>query len=162
VDNRVGFPPLVQVETAAASDKVVLDHQAARLINAWHPPPVPTDNRDTPARCLRQGAKGGGLLWTPALTGSKGRYAAVSHRSIDGPEQGERLRSRRTAIAPMLALGAQAGGATAPHKQFPMQRLANVRTCLTLAPLTRQVAKIATSFWDLPLRNLATIVSAFT
>jgi hypothetical protein len=77
-------------------------------------------------------------------------------------EQVELLRGRRTPIELMFDLVAQALGATGPQKQLPMQRLDNVRTCLTLATLTIQVAMIANSIWGLPLRNISTIASAFT
>jgi hypothetical protein len=99
---------------------------------------------------------------TPALKWTTGRYAAAYQRYIDWPEQVELLRSHRTAIAPVFDLVAQAVGATGPQKQVPIQRLANVRTCLTLATLTVQVAMIANSIWALPLRNISTIASAFT
>lgn len=162
VDNRVGFPKLVQVETASVSEKVVIDHQAERMINDFRPATVTTDNSYTQALRIRQWAKRGVLLLTPALKWTTGRYAEAYHRYIDWPEQVELLRSRRTAIEPMFDLVAQAVGATGPQKQVPIQRLANVRTCLTLATLTVQVAMIANSIWALPLRNISTIASAFT
>jgi hypothetical protein len=71
--------------------------------------------------CIRQWAKRGLVLVTPALTWTTGH-----------------------------------------QKQLPMQRLDNVRACLALATLTVQVAMIANSIWDLPLRNISTIASAFT
>jgi hypothetical protein len=48
------------------------------------------------------------------------------------------------------------------QKQLPVQRLDNVRPCLTLATLAVQVAMIANSIWGLPLRNISTLVTAFT
>jgi hypothetical protein len=61
----------------------------------------------------------------------------------------------------MFDLVAQALGATGLHKQWPLQRLDNVRTCLALATLTVQVAMIINSIWGLPLRNISTLASAF-
>jgi hypothetical protein len=162
VNNRVGFPKLAQVETAAVSEKVVIDHQAEQLIHDFRPATVTTDDSYTQATRIRQWAQRGVLLLTPALKWTTGRYAEAYHRYIGWPEQVELLRSRRTAIEPMFDLVAQALGATGPQKQLPVQCLDNVRTCLTLATLTIQVAMIANSIWGLPLRNISTIASAFT
>lgn len=162
VDNRVGFPKLVHVATASVSETLVIDHQAAQLLNDLRPATVTTDDSYTHALRIRQWAKRGVVLLTPALKWTKGRYAAAYHRYIGWPEQVELLRSRRTAIEPMFDLVAKALGTTGRQKQLPMQRLANVRTCLALATLTVQVAMIANSIWDLPLRNISTIATAFT
>ena len=162
VANRVGFPKMVQVETAAVSEKVVIDHQAEQLLNDFRPATVTTDNSYAQAMRIRQWAKRGVLLLTPALKWTTGRYAEAYHRYIAWPEEVELLRSRRTAIEPVFDLVAQALGTTGPQKQLPLQRLDNVRTCLTLATLTIQVAMIANSIWGLPLRNISTIASAFT
>jgi hypothetical protein len=82
--------------------------------------------------------------------------------SVEQPEQRDLLQSRRTAIEPIFALLAKTCGPTGRQKPLPIQRLANVRTCLALATLTVQVAMIANSIWYLPLRNISTIASAFT
>lgn len=62
----------------------------------------------------------------------------------------------------MFDLVAKALGTTGRQKPLAMQRLENVRTCLALATLTVQVAMIANSIWDLPLRNISTLATAFT
>ena len=72
------------------------------------------------------------------------------------------LQSRRTAIEPIFDLAAKALGTTGRQKRLPIQHLANVRTCLALATLTVQVAMIANSIWNLPLRNISTIATAFS
>lgn len=162
VNNRVGFPKLAQVETASVSEKVVIDQQAEQLLNDFRPATVTTDDSYTQVMRIRQWAKRGVVLLTPALRWTKGRYAEAYHRYIDWPEQGELLRSRRTAIEPIFDLVAQALGATGPQKPLPLQRLDNVRTSLMLATLTVQVAMIANSIWGLPLRNISTMASAFT
>jgi hypothetical protein len=64
-------------------------------------------------------------------------------------------------------VGPTGGGAAEPRrameqKQLPIQKLANVRTCLALATFTVQVAMIANSIWGLPLRNISTMAAAFT
>ncbi len=42
-----------------------------------------------------------------------------------------------------------------------MQRLDNVQTCLALGTVTVQVALITNRTWDVPLRSLATLGTAF-
>lgn len=162
VDNRVGFPKMVQVETATVSEKIVIDQQADQLIDGFDPATVTTDNSYAQAMRIRQWAKRGVVLLTPASKWTKGRYATAYHDYIDQPEQRELLQSRRTAVEPIFDLVAKAFGATGRQKQLPVQRLDNVRTCLALATLTVQVAMVANSIWGLPLRNISTLATAFT
>jgi hypothetical protein len=161
VDNRVGFPKLAQVETATVSAKVVIDQQADQIIDHCDPATVTTDNSYAQAMRIRQWAKRGVVLCTPALKWTKGRYGTAYHDSIEQPEQRDLLQSRRTAIEPIFDLRAKVLGTTGRQKPLPVQRLANVRTCLALATLTIQVAMIANSVWGLPLRNISTIAMAF-
>ena len=162
VDNRVGFPKLVQVETATVAETIVIDHQAEQIIHDFAPATVTTDNSYAQARRIRQWAQGGVVLLTPALKWTKGRYAKAYHSYVNQPEQRDLLQSRRTAIEPIFDLVAKALGTTGRQKQLPVQRLANGRPCLALATLTVQVAMIANSIWGLPLRNISTLVTAFT
>ena len=162
VDNRVGFPKMVQVETASVSEKLVIDQQAEPLIHTFHPATVTTDNSYAQAMRIRQWATRGVVLLSPAVKWTKGRYAKAYHYYIDQPEQRDLLQSRRTAIEPMFDLVAKALGTTGRQKQLAIQRLDNVRTCLALATLTVQVAMIANSIWDLPLCNISTLATAFT
>jgi hypothetical protein len=161
-DNRAGFPKLAQVETGAVSESPVLDEQAERIIHTLGPDTLTGDDSYTRASRIRQWAKHGVLLLAPALKWVKGRYATVYHRFITQPENADLLHSRRTAIEPVFDLVAKVLGTTARQKQLPIQRLANVRTCLVLATLTIQVAMIANSIWGLPLRNISTMAAAFT
>jgi hypothetical protein len=162
VDNRVGFPKLAQVETATVSETIVLDHQAERIIHDFDPATLTTDNSYAQATRIRQWARQGVVLLTPAVKWLKGRYAMAYHNYIDRPEQRDLLQSRRTAIEPIFDLVAKVLGTTSRQKQLPVQRLDNVRTCLALATLTVQVAMVANSIWGLPLRNISTLASAFT
>lgn len=160
VDNRAGFPKMVQVETASVSEKVVIDQQADQIIESFRPATMSTDNSYAQASRIRQWAKRGVLLLSPAVQWIKGRYAKAYHDYIDQPEQRELVQSRRTAIEPIFDLVAKALGTTGRHKQLALQRLDNVRTCLALATLTVQVAMIANSIWDLPLRNISILKAA--
>jgi hypothetical protein len=162
VDNRVGLPKWVQVETAAVAESDVIDQQAVALMQHFHPETVSTDNSYAKARRIRQWTKQGGVLLSPAVKWVKGRYATAYHRSIQQPENAALLRRRRTAIEPVFDLIAHVLGTTAKQKQLPIRKLANVRTCLALATVTVQVAMIAHSIWGLPLRNISTMAAAFT
>jgi hypothetical protein len=162
VDNRVGFPQWVQVDTAAVAESDVSDQQAVPLMQSFHPETVTTDNSYAKARRIRQWAQQGVGLLSPAVKWVKGRYATAYHCYIQQPENAALLRSRRTAIDPIFDLSAQVLGTTAKQKQLPLHKLANVRTCLALATLTVQVAMIANSIWGLPLRNISTMAAAFT
>jgi hypothetical protein len=162
VDNRVGFPKWVQIETAAVAESDVIDQQATPLIQHLRPATVTTDNSYAKARRIRQWAQQGVVLLSPAVQWVKGRYALAYHRYLQQPENAELLRRRRTAIEPVFDLIAQVLGTKAKQKQLPIQKLANVRTCLALATFTVQVAMIANSIWGLPLRNISTMAAAFT
>jgi hypothetical protein len=161
-NNRIGFPKLVQVETAAVSESQVLDAKEDHILHVLSPNTLTTDDSYTQARRIRRWAQAGVVLLTPALKWTQGRYATAYRRFIREPEQVELSRSRRTAIEPIFDLVAQLIGATDNHKQLPLQRLAKVRTYLALATLLLQVAMIANSIWGLPLRNISTIMAVFT
>lgn len=160
--NAVGFPSLVQVETAAVSESQVIDCKAAPIVEALQPSTLTGDNSYTQASRIRRWAKQGVALLTPALKWVKGRYAAAYHRFIAQPHHVALLQARRTAIEPVFDLVAKVIGATANHKQLPLQQLAKVRTCLTLAALTLQLAMIVNNVWGLPLHNISHLMAVFT
>lgn len=162
VGSPIGFPKLVQVETASVSEKVVIDQQADQIIRQFHPETVTTDNSYAQAQRIRQWAKQGVVLLTPAFKWTKGRYALAYHHDINQPEQRELLKRRRTAIEPMFDIVAKVLDTTGRQKQLAIQRLDNVRTCLALETLTVQVAMIVNSIWGLPLRNISAITTALT
>jgi hypothetical protein len=64
VNNRVGFPKLMQVETASVPETIVIDQQTERLLNDFRPATVTTDNSYTQALRIRQWAKRGVVLLT--------------------------------------------------------------------------------------------------
>jgi hypothetical protein len=152
----------VQLETASVGESPVLQAKEPCLVHALAPQTLTTDDAYTQARRIRRWAQAGVVLLTPARRWVKGRYATAYHRFIGEPQPEERLRSRRTAIEPVFDLLARLIGATDNHKQLPLQGLAHVRTCLALATLTLQVAMIANSIWGLPLRNISSMITAFT
>ena len=160
--NEAAFPILVQVETAAYPEADVLDNKADHLLHTLAPETVAADNKYTKAMRIRRWAGQGVALLTPAFKWVKGRYAQAYHRFIQQPHNAERLRRRRTSVEPLFDLVAKVLGTTGQHKQLPVQRQANVRTCLTLATLSVQIAMMINSIWGLPLRNISTMAVAFS
>jgi hypothetical protein len=160
--NPAAFPKLAQVETGAYSEKQALDTKELFLLDHLQPATLTGDDGYTKALRIRQWAKHGVALLTPALRWVKGRYAEAYHRYIAQPENVSLLHDRQTAIEPFFDLLAQVVGATDNHKQLSIQCLANVRTCLALGILIIQIAMIANSIWDLPLRSISHIGVAFT
>ncbi len=157
-----GFPVLVQVETGTVAESTVLDAQAPAILETLRPTSLSADNSYTQARRIRAWARQQVILLTPALKWQKGRYAIAYHQFIRQPENAAQLKRRRSAIEPVFDLVAKILGTTARQKQLPIQKLANVRTCLALAVLTLQVAMIANSIWGLPIRNISTLAAACT
>jgi len=161
-DNGAGFPKLVQIETAAYSEAQAMQDKEQVILYVLQPDTLCGDNGYTAARRIRQWAAHGVGLLTPAFKWVKGRYAQAYHAFIQLPDNALLLRARRTAIEPVFDLIAKLIGAVDNHKQLPLQRLENVRTCLALATLSLQVAMIINSIWALPLRSISYFQGAFT
>ncbi len=160
--NEAAFPALAQIETAAYPEGDVLDEKADHILHLIQPKTLAADNKDTQATRIRHWAKQGVVLLTPALKWVKGGYAQAYHRFIQEPDHVEHLSQRRTSVEPLFDLIAKVLGATGKPKQLPVQRQANVQTCLALATFSVQIAMIVNSIWGLPLRNISTMATAFT
>lgn len=160
--NRAAFPKLAQVETATYSEKQAITDKEPDLLSTLCPRSLTGDNSYTKALRIRAWARAGVALLTPALKWVKGSYATAYHRFIKRPRCAALLRNRRTAIEPFFDLLALVIGASGFQKQLPIQRLVNVRTCLALGVLTLQIAMIANSIWNLPLRSISSIGVAFS
>lgn len=159
--NEAAFPALVQVETASLSENAVLDQKEAVLLERLQPHTVAADNGYTKAMRIRHWAKRGVILLTPALKWVNGRFAQAYHRFIKLPDVAQHLMKRRTSVEPLFDLIAKVIGANGTQKQLPVQHLDNVRSCLTLATLSVQIAMIGNSIWGLPYRNISEMASAF-
>ena len=160
--SEIGFPKLVQVETAALSESQVLEKKEVRILNNLRPYSLTADDSYTKAMRIRRWAKAGIVLICPALRWHNGRYAKAYHRFIQQEENQDLLRSRRTAIEPIFDLVAKLIDATDNHKQIAIQGLENVRTHLALAVFTLQIAMIVNSIWGMPIRAISHIRAAFT
>ena len=125
------------------------------ILSRLRPLTLSADNGYTKAMRIRNWAKAGVILLTPATTWVKGRFAQAYHRFIKKADNRQRLRRRRTSVEPLFELIAQVLGCQGQYKQLPIQKLSNVRTCLALATLTVQIAMIINSMWQLPLRNVS-------
>ena len=160
--NRSAFPKLAQVETGVYSEKQALDTKEHYFLGRLQPDTVTGDDGYTKALRIRRWAKQGLVLLTPALRWINGRYAQAYHDYITQPCNATLLHARQTAIEPFFDLLAQVIGAIDNHKQLPIQRLINVRTCLALGILTIQIAMIANSIWNMPIRSISHIGVAFS
>lgn len=159
--NRSGFPKLVQVETASVAESQVVEQKKAALF-ALEPRAVVGDNAYFKAMRVRQWATEGVLLLTPAATWQNGRYATAYHRFITKAPFIDWLKCRKTAIEPVFDLFAKLLGTTHNHKQLPLQRLTKVRPFLCLGVLAVQIAMIVNNTFDLPLRQISNLLTAFS
>ncbi len=149
------FPKLARVETATVKEAVIIEKKREIILHYLKPITLTADNGYTKAMRIRNWAKHGVILLTPATRWVKGRFAQAYHRFLKEPDNRQRLRRRRTSVEPLFDLIAQVLGCQGNHKQLPVQKLSNVRTCLILATLTVQIAMIINSMWQMPHRNVS-------
>lgn len=160
--NEDAFPILAQVETGAVSESEVIDQQAMLILDVLYPDTVAADNSYTKALRIRRWAKRGVALLTPAIKWIKGRYAEAYHRFLQEPDIKAHLDRRKTSVEPLFDLVANVLGADGPQKQLSVQGLRNVRTCLTLAVLSVQIAMIVNCIWGVPFRTISLMSAVFT
>lgn len=156
------FPKLVQVETAAVKESIIIDEKSEVILHQLTPVTLAADNGYTKAMRIRTWAKQGVILLTPATKWVKGRFAQGYHRFLRETDNRRRLQRRRTSVEPLFDLLAQVLGCQGNDKQLPIQKLLNVSTCLTLATLTVQIAMIMNSMWQLPFRNVSHMRAVFS
>jgi hypothetical protein len=159
--NRSGFPKLAQVETASVAESPVLEHKQAALF-ALDPQVLVGDNAYCKAMRVRSWAAEGVILLTPAAQWQTGRYATAYHRFITKPPFADWLKSRKTAIEPVFDLFSKVLGTAHNHKQLPLQWLTKVRPFLGLGVLAVQIAMIVNNAFDLPLRQISNLLTAFS
>lgn len=159
--NEEAFPLLAQVETASVSESEIIDGKESIILERIQPQTLAADDAYTKAMRIRNWAKRGVALLTPALKWTNGRFARAYHRFIKQPDVLTHSAKRRTSVEPLFDLVARIIGTNAQQKQLPVQHIENVRSCLTLAVLSLQVAMIANSIWGLPHRNISEMASAF-
>lgn len=159
---QAGFPVLIEVETAAFSEKEAIRRKEAVILNQLKPHTLCGDDAYTQASRLRRWPKQGVILVTPALRWHKGRFAQAYRYFIQhDPQLAAILRQRKTAIEPIFDLIAKLLGTTAQQKQLFIQGIHNVRTHLALAVLSLQIAMTANSIWNLPFRTISHLKGVF-
>lgn len=159
--NQAGFPKLVQVETASLDESHILE-QKSDLIFQREPRALVADNAYHQVMRVRNWAKAGFLLLTPAATWKKGRYAQAYQRLINKPPFRSWLSCRRTTIEPDFDLVAKVLGTTNNQKQLPVRGMANVRTFLSLGVLAVQITMLINNIWRLPLRQISNTLTVFS
>jgi hypothetical protein len=159
--NLKGFPKLARVEPANVADSTVLEAKTEQLW-AYGPAAVVGDNGYFKAMRVRNWAKHGVILLTPATKWKKGRYAKAYHRFRKHPQPAQWLRARGTAVEPMFDLLCKVLNVQDNHKQLPLQGLANVTTFLLLAVLAVQISMIVNNVWNRPLRQVSHMISSFS
>lgn len=159
--NRSGFPKLAQVETASVAESQVLEQKKEALF-ALEPRALVGDNAYFKAMRVRHWAAEGVILLTPASTWQNGRYALAYHRFIAQRPFAAWLKSRKTAIEPVFDLFSKLLGTANNHKQLPLQGLSKVQPFLCLAVLAVQIAMIVNNAFDLPLRQISNLLTAFS
>ena len=159
---EAAFPILVQVETATIHEGSVLDQKADVILQRLRPNCLTADDGYTKAMRIRNWAKQGVVLLTPALRWVKGRFAEGYHRFLEQPLNQERFRRRKTSVEPLFDLIAKVIGANGYQKQLLVQRLVNVRTALALGTLSVQIAMVMNSIWNLRPRDISTMSAAFS
>lgn len=159
---QAGFPVLMEVETAAFSEKEALERKEAVILNQVKPDTFCGDDAYTKAMRIRRWAKQGVILVTPALRWYKGKYAKAYRQFIKTQADiAHILRKRKTAIEPIFDLIAKLLGTSGKQKQLFRQGIENVRTHLGLGVLSLQIAMIANQIWNLPFRTISHIKGVF-
>jgi hypothetical protein len=159
---QAGFPVLLEVETAAFSEKAALERKEDYILNTLKPDTFCGDDAYTKAMRIRQWAKRGVILVTPALRWRNGKYAKAYRQFIK--KQADIaciLRKRKIAIEPVFDLISKLLGTNGKQKPLFRQGIENVRTHLGLGVLSLQIAMIANHIWDLPFRTISHIKGVF-
>lgn len=159
---QAGFPVLMEVETAAFSEKEAIERKQEHILKELQPDSICGDDAYTQATRIRSWATQNVLWITPALRWRKGKYAKAYRQFIKTQADiAHILRKRKTAIEPIFDLIAQLLGTNGKQKQLFRQGLHNVKTHLGLGVLSLQIAMIANQIWLMPFRNISHIKGAF-
>lgn len=159
---QAGFPVLMEIETATFSEKQAIERKEETILTRIQPQTLCGDDAYTKAMRIRNWAKRGIILVTPALRWRTGKYAkAYRHFIKTQTDIAQILKKRRTAIEPIFDLIAYLLGTKGKQKPTFRQGIRNVRTHLGLGVLSLQIAMIANSVWGLPFRNVSHIKGAF-
>ena len=155
-----GFPRLAQVHTASVSEKAVLDQKMETLL-ARNIRYIAADAGYTDLNRVKRLADQGVLLLTP-VAGAKSDKALGYLQAIETTAPLNLYQNqRKTAIEPVFALLIELGATDANQKQLPVSRLDNVRPFLLLSVILLQLAMIVNSIYNLPVRSVSWMMTAF-
>ena len=159
---QAGFPVLMEIETATFSEKQAIERKETQILHQIKPETLCGDDAYTKAMRIRNWAKQGVILITPALRWRKGKYAKAYRNFIKTQSDiVQILKKRKTAIEPIFDLVSQLLGTSGKQKQLFRQGIENVQTHLGLGVLSLQIAMIANHIWDMPFRTISHIKGAF-
>jgi hypothetical protein len=159
---QAGFPVLMEVETASFSEQAALERKEESILRQIKPDTLCGDDAYTKAGRIRNWARQGVILVTPALRWRKGRYARAYRQFIKTQTDiAAILKKRKTAIEPVFDLIAQLLGTSGTQKPIFRQGTKNVQSHLGLAVLSLQIAMIANQIWQMPFRTISHIKGAF-
>ena len=155
-----GFPLLASAYTASVSEKAALDQKIDALL-ALNIGYLIADAGYTDLGRVKALLAHGLLLVTP-VPGAK-RAEAVAY--LSAIERCEALvahqNRRKTAIEPVFALLIELSATDKNQKQLPVSGIKNVRPFLMLSVMLLQVAMVVNSIFNLPLRNVSSMIASF-
>ena len=147
---------------ANLSEKEAIERKEESILKQIKPDTLWGDDAYTKSMRIRNWAKQGVVLVTPALRWRNGKYAkAYRHFIKTQTDIVQILKKRKTAIDPIFDLIAQLLGTNGKQKQIFRQGVENVRSHLGLGVLSLQLAMIANSVWNLPFRTISHITGVF-
>ncbi len=133
------------------------------ILNQLNPDTFCDDDAYTKAMRIRNWAKQGVILVTPALRWRNGKYTKAYRQFIKTQADIVRiLKKHKIVIEPIFDLIAQLLGTSAKQKQIFRQRIDNVRTHLGLGVLSLQITMIANQIWAMPFRTISHIKVVFS
>ena len=117
---QAGFPVLMEVETASFSEKEAIERKEVSILQHIKPDTVCGDDAYTKAMRIRNWAKHGVILVTPALRWRNGKYAKSYRQFIKTQADiAQVLKKRKTAIEPIFDLIAKVLGTNNKLPQLP-------------------------------------------
>lgn len=155
-----GFPLLASVYTASVNERTALDAKIDALL-ARNITYIIADAGYTDMGRVKALLERGLWLVTP-VPGAR-RTEALSY--LSAIERCETLvayqNRRKTAIEPVFCLLSTLSSTDNNQKQLPVSGLKNVRTFLMVSVMLLSVAMIVNSIFNLPLRNVSSMISSF-
>jgi hypothetical protein len=155
-----GFPLLASVYTASVNERTALDVKIDALL-ARNIAYIIADAGYTDLGRVKVLLAHGLWLVTP-VPGAKREVAMAYLSAIERCEALVAYRNqRKTAIEPVFALLIELSATDKNQKQLPVSGIKNVRPFLMLSVMLLQVAMVVNSIFNLPLRNVSSMIASF-